>query len=239
MGTAAQLLLVSPDRTVLLAVERCALALGYVPHAAASLLDARRLLSRLRVDLVCLDSVLPRHETERFWRWLSGAAEDGAPAVVLLAARNAAALPGALPAFFRPKLHGLVRKPVDGRELARELARVLAAGSPRDGEPELLRVGTVTLDGDGRRLLFASGASLSPTPTEYRLLRYLMERPGRFLPPEELLQNVWKYAPNTGGPEVVRAHVSNLRRKLRDAGADPQIVRTAPYQGYGFVVDGG
>ena len=66
-----------------------------------------------------------------------------------------------------------------------------------------------------------------------------MERPGEFLSPDELLEQVWNISPGmgTGGPELVRAHVSNLRRKLRSIGKDPHLVRTIPYRGYGFVSD--
>ena len=69
---------------------------------------------------------------------------------------------------------------------------------------------------------------------EFKLLRCLMQRAGEFISAEELLEQVWGYAAGTGGPEIVRAHVSNVRRKLRDAGEDPLLLRTLPYKGYGF-----
>ena len=53
--------------------------------------------------------------------------------------------------------------------------------------------------------------------------------------PEELLEQVWGYTPGTGGREVVRSHISNLRRKIRCMGEDPGFLQTVPYQGYGLV----
>ena len=63
-----------------------------------------------------------------------------------------------------------------------------------------------------------------------------MEQPGTYVSAEALLQQVWGFPAGTGGAEIVRAHVSNLRRKLRSHGEDPQLLRTIPYQGYAFVV---
>ncbi len=229
------MLVVSPDTTVLQAAQRCVLALGHVPILACSLGEARRTLTRVHIDLICLDSVLPRDETERFWRRLCAEQHGATLPVILLAPSSARLMPSALPAFFQRQRDGLVPKPLESRELAREVARLLAADPRRERRADLLRVGSVTLDGATLQLFFASGSALSLTPIEFRLLRCLMERPGEFVSPEELLEQVWGYPPGTGGPEVVRAHVSNLRRKLRGMGEEPQLLRTIPYLGYGFV----
>lgn len=235
MGLTAQLLVVSPDSTVLQAAQRCLLALGHAPFLTRSLGQARRTLTRVRIDLICLDSVLPNDETERFWRWLCADQHRATPPAIVLAPPAATLVPAALPAFFQPQRDGLVPKPLESRELAREVARLLAAMPRRERQADLLRVGSVTLDGATQQLLFASGGPLSLTPTEFRLLRCLMQRPGEFVSLEELLEQIWGYPPGTGGPEVVRAHVSNLRRKLRIMGEDPQLLRSIPYLGYGFV----
>lgn len=194
----------------------------------------------MRVDLICLDCVLPEEETERFWRWLCADGTQGAPALALFAPPAASAVPSALPPFFRPNQHGLVRKPVDSEELACEIARLLALRPRRERATEALRFGALTLDGASHQLLFAAGGSVTLTPIEFRLLRCLMARAGELVPAEELVEEVWGYPKGSGGPELVRAHVSNVRRKLRHAGEDPRVLRSVPYQGYGFVAgDGG
>ena len=235
MDSAAQLLLVSPDGTLLQAAQRCLLALGHNPFLARSLGQARRTLTRLHIDLICLDSVLPTDETERFWRSLRADRNRPTPALILLVPPAAKLVPAALPSFFRPQRDGLVPKPLESRELAREVARLLAAAPHRERQADLLRAGPATLDGATRQLFIDSGGALALTPTEFRLLRCLMQRPGEFFLPEELLEQAWGYPPGTGGPEVVRAHVSNLRRKLRAMGEDPQLLRNIPYQGYAFM----
>ena len=114
-----------------------------------------------------------------------------------------------------------------------------------EGEPsqerargEALAAGRVRLDSVTRQLAFGGGVAFDLTPTELRLLATLMAQPGRYISAETLLEQVWGFPAGTGGAEIVRAHVSNLRRKLRSHGEDPQLLRTIPYQGYAFVVAG-
>ena len=236
MEPLAHALVASPDRTALRAADRCLTMLGHLPLLARTVPDAQRALSRAWVDLVCLDSLLPRDETEQLWQCIVADERRPPPALLFLAPPSAGLAPGALPSFYHRDRHGLVGKPIDGEELAREIARLLAA-RPRRRDAELLRAGTLALDCRSRQLLFADGGTLSPTPTEFRLLRCLMERAGDLVSADELVGAVWNYPSGTGGSELVRAHVSNLRRKLRTAGQDPQLLRTVPYQGYTIAAD--
>lgn len=237
MPSTAQILVVSPDQTARQAAQRCLELQGHSLHLARSVQEAQRALARLRIDLICLDSLVKREQVERLARWLTADNVRHGPRFVFFAPPSAARL-GALPSFFDRQRDSLVARPIDVDELVRAVAHQLASAPASEREPELLQVGHVTLDCSSRRLLFANGGSLTPTPTEFRLLRALMERPGQFVSPNELLHHVWGYSPDAGGPELVRAHVSNLRRKLRSMGKDPQLVLTVPYQGYSFSVDG-
>lgn len=72
------------------------------------------------------------------------------------------------------------------------------------------------------------------TNIEATLLAYLIEHEGEILHPRELLVDVWQYHDAAGASTLVRAHVSNLRRKLRDVlGTDEQI-QTIRGKGYRF-----
>lgn len=207
-----------------------------MPISARTLPQAKRSLVRSRIDLLCLDSVLPAPEVESFWRWVATATGDCAPQLLLLAPPSAKLMPASLPAFFRPERHGLVSKPLDGDEVTRALTRVLASDDRRKREPALLRAGLLTLDAANHELYFGSNSKVSLTPTEFRLVRYLIEHSGEFVGVNELLEEVWGYAPDTGGAEVVRSHVNNVRRKIGAAGEDPQVLRNVPYRGYGILV---
>jgi DNA-binding response OmpR family regulator len=237
MEPSAHALVVSPDRTALRTVEGCVAALGHRTSTARSLVDGQRLLSRAWIDLLCLDSLLPRDDTEHFWRCVAGDQTRTAPAVLFIAPPSTRLAPGPLPSFYRSERHGLVVKPIVAADLSSEVMRLLAE-RPRPADEEVLRVGTLTLDCRSRRLVFPDGASLLPTPTEFRLLRCLMEHGGDLVSTEALVEAVWNYPAGTGGSELVRAHVSNLRRKLREQGRDPQVLLTVPYRGYCVTRDG-
>ena len=232
MTSQAQLLIVSPDRALLQVAQRCLEALGHDPLVAESVAHAQRLLARGGVDLLCLDSLVAVDEAERFWRTITTSSGGELP-VLFFAPSSATLVSSTLPAFFRRERDGVVCKPIERDELAREVARLLAA-RPRRERDDVVRVGSIVLDSGRHQLLLSAGGALRLTPMEFKLLRCLMQRAGEFISAEELLEQVWGYAAGTGGPEIVRAHVSNVRRKLRDAGEDPQLLRTLPYKGYGF-----
>jgi DNA-binding response OmpR family regulator len=235
MTSSAQLIVISPDSAVLQIAERCARSLGYELLLARDVGQAQRLLARSRLDLICFDSLVPADQAQQFWQLANCASASSAelPVLFFASARTRLA-PSTLPSFYRRDRDGLVAKPLDVEALAGEVARLLASRSRAAGTGAL-RVGEMVLDGAKQRLLLSGNAALPLTPTEFRLLHCLMVRAGDFVSAEDLLEEVWGYPRGTGGPEIVRAHVSNLRRKLRGAGQDPQLLRTLPYRGYGFV----
>ena len=233
MRSPAQLLVVSPDSTLLRVVQRCAESLGHEPIAARSIAQARRTLARVHIDLLCLDSVLASDDVECFCESLTTSADGRKPHVVYFGPPAAKLVSAALPPSLRGKIDGFVAKPIDAIDVTRELARVLSGRSGRARRDDLLRVGGVALDEVTHQIFFAGGGAIALTPMEYKLVRYLMEQPGEYCPASDLLQHVWGY-PSDSAPELVRAHVSNLRKKLRKAGEEA-LLHTMPYHGYAFV----
>ena len=130
MGSSSQLLVLSPDSTILQTASSSVSSLGHDALQARTAGEAQAALSRVHVDLICFDSVVPEDELEHLWQWLASTAsshERPTPPIVLLAAPSATALPSTLPGFFEPNRDGLVTKPIDRAGLAQEIARVLAA----------------------------------------------------------------------------------------------------------------
>ncbi|WP_308250551.1 response regulator transcription factor [Nonomuraea rhizosphaerae] len=73
------------------------------------------------------------------------------------------------------------------------------------------------------------GRLLELTPTEFKLLRYLVANAGRVLTKQQILDHVWEY--DSGGSEgVVHTYISYLRRKVDD-GEEP-LIQTVPRVGY-------
>ena len=121
-----------------------------------------------------------------------------------------------------------VTKPFSPRELDARVRTVLrrAAGPP---PTSVLVVGAVRLDPDRRRV-WADGAEVPVTTTEFDLLAHLMRTPGRVFEREQLLSAVWGYAA-AAGTRTVDVHVAQLRGKL--GAASP--IRTV--RGVGYAVE--
>ena len=73
------------------------------------------------------------------------------------------------------------------------------------------------------------------TNIEATLLAYLMQHEGEVMHPQELLVDVWQYTDSTGANTLIRAHVSNLRRKIREVNGDDASIQTIRGKGYRFV----
>jgi len=106
-----------------------------------------------------------------------------------------------------------VVKPFELAELRARLHALLRRSIRDKGANTILQLNDLRLD-SGTYQVFVADEIIQLTSTEHRLLRYLMENPNRALSPGHLLQAVWEYPPNTGDPDLVRAHVRNLRAKI-------------------------
>jgi two-component system OmpR family response regulator len=112
--------------------------------------------------------------------------------------------------------------------LARRPAPAAGAGQ---GEATVLRVGDLEMD-LLKRVVRRAGKAIELLGTEFRLLEFMMRRPGRVLTRTLILEHVWdmNFDPNTN---VVDVHVSRLRRKI-EAGheGEPPLIRTVRGAGY-------
>lgn len=85
----------------------------------------------------------------------------------------------------------------------------------------------------GRYQIEVEGKMIDLTPTEFDLLLYLAAHRGRVVPCSELVREVRGYAADEReAREVIRPHVSNLRRKLKQSGQDPNILVNVRGIGY-------
>jgi DNA-binding winged helix-turn-helix (wHTH) protein len=110
------------------------------------------------------------------------------------------------------------------------LHRVLPAATAPVASTRVLRAGPLALDLD-RLTVSESGQPVSLTTREVMVLRYLLERTGRIVTRQQLLQDVWDYH-YTGDDRTVDVHISRLRRKLPSLRAHLTAIR-----GIGYRVD--
>jgi DNA-binding response OmpR family regulator len=136
-----------------------------------------------------------------------------------------------------------VTKPFSPREVVARVRAVLrrppvpsqvpsrGPTQPDQNEPAVapsdeLRVGRLTMN-SGTRRTSAAGVPVELTTTEFDLLRYLIERPGRVCPRDELLAELWGYPAGTA-TRTVDVHIAQLRAKLGDT-AQLRTVRGVGY----------
>jgi two-component system, OmpR family, response regulator len=104
----------------------------------------------------------------------------------------------------------------------------LSYPSHRHSDQRELRAGDLVLD-QARWTVHRSGRQVDLSPTEFRLLAYLMRNQGQVLTRTQLLDNVWGLN-HTGQSQIVETYVSYLRRKLDALG--PRLIHTRRGVGY-------
>jgi DNA-binding response OmpR family regulator len=119
-----------------------------------------------------------------------------------------------------------ITKPFSPRELAARVRTVVRRAMGPRPEGRTLDIGGVRVDVDKRRV-WAGGAEVTLTHTEFDLLTHLMRHPGQVLAREQLLSEVWGYAAATG-TRTVDVHIAQLRGKL----GDDSPIRTIRGVGY-------
>jgi two-component system phosphate regulon response regulator PhoB len=121
-----------------------------------------------------------------------------------------------------------VTKPFSPRELIARVGAVLRRVRPSLAGDQLT-YGDIEMDVAGHRVRRA-GAAVQLGPTEFRLLRHLLENPGRVFSRERLLDAVWPHDSDID-LRTVDVHVRRLRRAL-NAGERPDVLRTVRSAGY-------
>jgi len=130
-------------------------------------------------------------------------------------------------------------KPVNFKEMNARVRSLLRRNKPSNGssqgssEPH---INTTDLKLDSRtfQVETVDGTVAQLTATEYKLLRELMLQPDEAHSVQELLDSVWQYPEGTGDPDLVRAHIRNLRQKVEANTGEPQYIQTI--HGIGYMV---
>ncbi len=126
-------------------------------------------------------------------------------------------------------------KPFSAMELLARIRAVLRRGQvgPLATESKPFIGKGLSVDFDTRQVL-VQGKTIKLTPTEYRLLCYLIRNPRQVLTNQAILEEVWgdEYLDSNG---LVKAHVQRLRKKLGDNLDEPRLILNERGRGYRFV----
>lgn len=201
---------------------------GYRVLTASNGLEALALFKSHGAHLVILDIMMPHMdglETIRRLRQISTV-----PIIVLSALGEEADKIQAL----NLGADDYLTKPFGvGELLARVQAVLRRARWNQETEPrERLVRGPIVLDGE-RHEVTVNGEPVELTPTEFRLLAYLMQHAGKVLTHREILQHVWgpEYGSET---EYLRVYIGRLRQKLESDPNNPRFLHTVRGVGYLF-----
>lgn len=187
---------------------------------------AYRLATEEHPDLIVLDVMLPDMDGFTVTRRLR---EAGVTVPVLfLTARD----------DMRDKIQGLtvggddyVTKPFGLEEVVARIRAILRRTRGSETEDDgTLRVGDLVLDEDAHEVRRA-GVDIDLSPTEFKLLRYLMVNEGRVVSKMQILDHVWEYDWD-GEAAIVESYISYLRRKLAVEGAGGELIHTRRGVGY-------
>ena len=203
-------------------------AAGYKVETVARGDEAGVRLRESNPDLVILDWMLPGISGIELCRQLRARPQTRQLPVIMLTARGEES----------ERVRGLatgaddyVVKPFSVPELMARVSALLRRASP-ERVAEFLAFGDIEMDREKKRVS-RGGRSVDLGPTEYRLLEFLLERPGRVFTREQLLDGVW-------GSDIyidertVDVHVGRLRKAL-NLGHASDPIRTV--RGAGYALD--
>ncbi len=222
------ILIVEDEEALALLLRYNLEAEGYTVETVARGDDADLLLKERIPDLIVLDWMLPGLSGIELCRRLRARAETKNLPIIMLTARGEES----------ERVRGLatgaddyVVKPFSVPELLARVRALLRRALP-ERVADVLSFGDLEVDREKKRVSRA-GQPIELGPTEYRLLEFLMERPGRVFTREQLLDGVW-------GSDIyidertVDVHVGRLRKALNH-GYDVDPIRTV--RGAGYALD--
>jgi two-component system phosphate regulon response regulator PhoB len=198
---------------------------GFAVEQAYDADEARTMIAEQTPDLVLLDWMLPYLSGLELCRQLRRQPATANLPIVMLTARVEE----------RDRLHGLdtgaddyVTKPFSIDELIARVRAVLRRIRPAFAA-EVLRFADLTVDLSAHRVA-RNGREVHLSPTEFRLLRQLLESPGRVFSRSQLLDLVWGRDQDVE-LRTVDATIRRLRRAL-NAGGEADLLRTIRATGY-------
>lgn len=223
------ILIVDDEKDIVSALKIYLASEQYNTFTAYTGKQALEILNREEIHLVLMDIMMPEMDGISA---LSVLRERCNVPVILLTAKSEDS----------DKILGLnigaddyITKPFNPVELlARvrsQLRRYMKLGGNKAATAEgTLRVGPFEMD-DKTKTLTQDGEPITLTPTEYKIMKLFMSRPGEVLSPKEIYRKVWEDEPY-GADSTVAVHIRHLREKVEINPAEPRYLKVVWAQGY-------
>jgi two-component system OmpR family response regulator len=219
----ARILVVDDEESIRELVSTALRFTGFAVEVASTGRDALRVSAGDPPDLIVLDVNLPDVDGFEVCRRLRDRGEQ--IPVIFLTARDDV---DDLRAGFTRGGDDYLTKPFCLDELVLRIRAVLRRTRRQPLAPARLVRGDLVLDEDAHRV-WRGETEVTLTPTEFRLLRYLMQNGERVVSKEQIVEHVWAYD-FYGESSVVETYISYLRRKLDDR--EGRLIQTV--RGFGY-----
>jgi len=222
-----KILIVDDERAIRRFLKASLSAHGYTVLEAASGAEALRFLTEEHPDLLILDVVLPDMSgieiTRRLREW------SEMPVIILSVRDQESDKIAALDAGADDYL----TKPFGVGELLARIRVALRRAAKPASEP-VFQTDELMVD-FGRRVVTLNDKEVALTPTEYDLLRALVQNAGKVMTHRQLIRAVWGSSYEEEA-HLLRVNISNLRHKIEPDPAQPHFILTEPGVGYRFRV---
>lgn len=223
-----RILVVDDEQDILRLVSYNLKKEGYLVEEVKTGEEALQLVRERHYQLVILDLMLPGMSGMELCRILKRDEETASIPIIMLTARSEE----------MDKITGLesgaddyITKPFSVRELLARVRTVLRRSGGVLSGAKVLRAGALEMDLERHRVR-AGDAALNLSPTEFRLLSFLMERRGKVFTRDQILDGVWK-GESFVEPRTVDVHIRRLRSEMDKAGAG-KYIKTIRGIGYSF-----
>ncbi len=205
---------------------------NYRLYEANNGFDALELVNKNEIHLVLMDIMMPKM--------------DGISAMVKIRERsNVPILLISAKSEDADKILGLqvgaddyITKPFKPVEVAARVAsnlrRYMLLGSGKLRQ-DVFQVGSITLD-DSQKQVQRDGEPVNLTPTEYEILKLLMQNPGTVYAPKEIYRKIWREEPLTAD-NTIAVHIRHIREKIEINPAEPRYLKAI--WGHGYKMEGG
>lgn len=224
---AQRILVVDDDKQIVRLVQSYLDKAGYSTLTAFDGDDAMHVIRRERPDLIVLDLMLPKHDGYEIAKWLRADQALAATPILMLTARIEDG----------DKILGLelgaddyLTKPFNPREVVARVRAILRRSSTAPVSARILQIRGLRLDAD-RHNVIIDGSDIETTPTEFAILRTLMENPNHAFTRGELIEKALGYS-YEGMERTLDSHIKNLRKKIEDDPSKPRYIETVFGIGY-------
>lgn len=222
----SNILICDDEKDIVSALRICLAAEGYEIFEAYNGIQALEIIEANDIHLVLLDIMMPEMDGIST---LAKIRESYNMPVLFISAKSEDA----------DKILGLnigaddyITKPFNIIEVVARvksnLRRYMRLGS--NVSSSRMETGGLCLD-DNEKTVAVDGEEINLTPTEYEILKLLMQSPGKVFSPREIYERVWKET-LLGSENTVAVHIRHLREKLEINPADPRYIKVVWGQGY-------